>query len=54
LRSAFHDLDLVGRQAVELVHKLIDLLIRRRNLPLERLPSLGNMWWVWCLQAVFG
>jgi len=31
------DLDLVGRQAVEPVDKLIDLRIRRRDLPLQRL-----------------
>jgi len=31
----FHDLDLVVRQAVEFVHNLIDLPIRRRNLALQ-------------------
>jgi hypothetical protein len=29
-RSAFHDLDLLARQAVQLIHKLIDLTIRPR------------------------
>ena len=36
-RTLFHDLDLLGRQAVEPVHKLVDLRIRRRNLPLKPL-----------------
>jgi len=32
----FNDLPLLFRECVQIVHQLVDLLIRRRNLPLQK------------------